>query len=177
MMSMLLLAGIASACLPFFGQSPTAVPPAPAATRALPALATTTPEPPSPTPVGAATESATPTATPVANPTPRRVQFPAGGTSVTFQGNLALNGMDRYVLRALANQAMTVNVTSQAHMLLQVSGADGNPLKTYGAGSSNWSGVLPATQDYIIGIATEDGSAASYTVQIIIPPLATAASP
>jgi hypothetical protein len=67
---------------------------------------------------------------------------------------------------------MTVNAFSkQASLLLEISSADGQPLKTFGAGSSNWSGTLPKTQDYVIKIAAEDGSAALYTLQIAIPPL------
>ncbi|MBI5031000.1 MAG: hypothetical protein HZB51_10770 [Chloroflexi bacterium] len=105
---------------------------------------------------------------------PKRIAFPPGGTSATLQGSLAPNGMDNYILRALAGQTMTVNVlTSKVPLLLQITGVDGNPLKTFGAGSSNWSGILPTTQDYVIGIIAENASAATYALQITIPPLAT----
>jgi hypothetical protein len=79
--------------------------------------------------------------------------------------------IDTYLLGASAGQTMTVNVTSpKVRMLLQVSGADGNPLKTFGAGFSDWSGVLPKTQDYYIGVTTENNSASAYTISISIPP-------
>ncbi len=101
-----------------------------------------------------------------------RIRFRPGHTSATITSHLPVNGIDTYTLRALAGQTMTVNVSSnQAHMLLQVSGADGNPLKTFGAGMPSWSGPLPATQDYLIAVATEDGGAADYTLEVVIPPL------
>jgi hypothetical protein len=106
---------------------------------------------------------------------PQRIQFQSGASSATVQGVLAINAMDSFVLRAFAGQTMTVNVFSnQGHLLLQIASADGNPLKTFGAGSSSWSGILPTTQDYIIGIITENGAPATYTLEVTIPPLATA---
>lgn len=81
-----------------------------------------------------------------------------------------MNGIDQYVLRALAGQTMTINAFSkQANLLLEISGADGQPLKTFGGGSSNWSRVLPKTQDYVIKIATDNGGTAIYTLLVAIP--------
>lgn len=158
---------LASACVPFFGPSPTTAPPVPSSTRALQATTATMTAAPSPTPISTAT---TPAAGGQAGPP--RIQFPSGATTATIQGNLASNGMDSYVLQVPAGQTLTVNVSGQAHMLLQISGADGSPLKTYGAGGSNWSGRVPSTQDYAIGITTDDGSASSYTLQLALGSLA-----
>ncbi len=104
-------------------------------------------------------------------PAPKRISFPPGGTSVTVQGTTTANATDRWVLMAQAGQTMTVNVSSaQGQMLLFVSGIDGNVLKSSGAGGATWTGVLPSTQDYILGISTATGTPAAYIVQVTIPP-------
>lgn len=142
-------------------------------------------ETPNPTATLAPTPTSAPTNTPPAKkpaevtPTAtlgvpaRRVQFATGAITSTIQGNLTANKIDYYVLRALGGQTMTVVATStQGNVLLQISGADGNPLKSMAVGGPRWSGVLPSTQDYVIAISSESGAPASYTLQITIPPLA-----
>ncbi len=167
---MLLLAIIASACVPSSGQPPTAVPP-PTALRALTTV-------PSPAPTGTAPLSTTtPTAAPGGIPGPIQIQFQPGSTSTTLQGNLGPNGMDSYILHGLSGQTVAVNVSGASHLLLQISGTDGNPLKTFGAGSSSWRGTMPTTQDYLIGITTDDGSPASYTLKVDMGSLGTSVSP
>jgi hypothetical protein len=110
--------------------------------------------------------------TPPPQTPPKRIQFAPGSTSASLSGTLAANTIDQYVLRVLAGQTLSVNVSStQAKMLLSIAGADGQPYKTMGAGTSNFSFVVPATQDYFIAIATETGTPANYTVQVTIPPL------
>ncbi len=165
----LLLAVFASACVPFLGQPPTAIPP-PTAPRALTAI-----PPPAPTST-APVSTTTPTAAP-GGTTPLRIQFQPGSTSTTLQGSLSSNGMNSYILHGSAGQTVAVNVSGASHLLLQISGADGNPLKTFGAGSSNWSGTLPTTQDYLFGITTDDGSPANYTLQVNVVAAGTSVSP
>ncbi len=125
----------------------------------------------------AGTTPALPTAAP-ARPTPSvtpagaagRIVFPAGSTSASLPGELPVNGLAAYTLAGRAGQAITVDVFSkQAKMLLQIHGADGNPLKTFGAGSSTWSGTLMATQEYTITVATDGGVAAAYTLLVTMP--------
>jgi hypothetical protein len=169
-LGMVLLATIASACVPFFGQPPTAVP-SPAAPRAVTSISS-----PAPTSTGPLS-TATPTAASGGVAAPARIQFQPGSTSTTLQGSLGPNGMDSYLLHGSAGQTVAVNVSGASRLLLQISGADGNPLKTFGAGSSNWRGTLPTTQDYLIGITTDDGSPASYALQVNMGSLGTSASP
>ncbi len=176
LIGLILFAAVALACNPLATLSGNNGTPTAAATRT-PAVAMPTALPPtsSPTPVATAVPTlAKATASSPSGgavPTPKRIQFQAGGTSATIQGNLGTNGMDRYVLRALAGQTLKIDLASkQANMLFQVNGADGNVLKSFGAGASSWSIQLPTTQDYVIGITTEDGSAASYTLTVTIPP-------
>jgi hypothetical protein len=169
-MCMVLLAIIVSACAPFFGQSPTAVP-LPTAPRALATV-------PSPDATNTAPlPTTTPTGAPGGISAPKRIQFQPGSASTTLQGSLGPNVMDSYILHAPAGQTVTVNVSGASHLLLQISGADGNPLKTFGAGSSNWRGTMPTTQDYVIGITTDDGSPAAYTLVVDMALLGTSVSP
>lgn len=112
-----------------------------------------------------------PVATVPPPPAARRISFPPGGTSVTVQGTTTANATDRWVLAAQAGQTMTVNVSStQGQMLLYVAGIDGNVLKSSGAGGPTWSGILPSTQDYVLGISTATGAPAAYSLQVTIPP-------
>lgn len=104
-------------------------------------------------------------------PSARRIQFTPGSSSATLWGSLSPNGIDTYVLTALAGQTMTVEVSpASGQALLSISGANGEVLKSAGAGSPSWSGVLPLTQDYFITVSAEGGSAVNYTLQVAIPP-------
>jgi uncharacterized protein YraI len=104
-------------------------------------------------------------------PSTRRIQFQPGSSSATLWSSLTPNGLDTYVLSALAGQTMTVEVSpSRGRVLLSISGANGEVLKSAGAGSPRWSGVLPLTQDYFITISAEGGSVVNYTLQVTIPP-------
>ncbi len=79
--------------------------------------------------------------------------------------------MDRYVLRALAGQTMTVNTSaSQGQVILIIFGADGNVLISDHAGATTWNGVLPSTQDYIIDVRSVGDVTSSYSLQVTIPP-------
>ncbi len=162
LLGIIVLAESVSACLPFFGPTPTSTLPIPSPTRSLPTAA------PSPSLTSTAT---TPAGAALVGP--QRIQFAPGSSKATIQGKLVANGMDSYVIQVPAGQTLSANASSQAKTLLQISGADGSPLKTYGAGGASWSGTVPSTQDYMIGITTEDGSAASYTLVVALGTLAT----
>lgn len=103
-------------------------------------------------------------------PTARRIQFAPGSSGATLWSSLPPNGLDAYVLTAQAGQTMTVNVIpNSGQALLSISGANGEVLKSTGAGTSSWSGVLPLTQDYFITVSSA-GGAMDYTLQVTIPP-------
>lgn len=106
--------------------------------------------------------------------TPTRIAFPPGGTSATIQGTLPAFGLNPYVLRAFAGQTLTVNLTTNPAGIgfLVIYGADGNVLISDHAGAQTWSGALPTTQDYNIHVRTGP-DVASYTLQVIIPPVST----
>ncbi|MBE2232019.1 MAG: DUF333 domain-containing protein [Anaerolinea sp.] len=100
-----------------------------------------------------------------------RIRFAAGGTSASVPGNIGPGQVRQYVLGAGEGQTMTVSVASASSGLaLAIWGADGTVLLSDHAGATEWQGVLPATQDYFIGLsgATEP---ALYRLNVSIPPL------
>jgi uncharacterized protein YgiM (DUF1202 family) len=116
--------------------------------------------------------TATPTSTSSGGVTPTgaiRISFEAGSIGSTIKADLPENKLHTYVLRAEAGQTMTVQLTSKWDLLLSVSGADGVVLKSSGVADSQWSGILPKSQDYYLAIQAVDGLAASYTLQVVIP--------
>jgi len=103
---------------------------------------------------------------------PVRIRFAAGATSADVAGSLASTGMRHYVLRALAGQRMIiVPRASQGQVRLVISGADGQVLLGGGVASDGYDGILPTTQDYLIGVQAVGGTGADYTLEITIPPL------
>jgi hypothetical protein len=165
---------------------PTAVPSTPAAVAA----ATATPAPPSPTPAPAATATlvvppktqATATLTPLPAPTaspvqaaaptpaPVRVQFAPGTTSAVLTGNLPAHGTARYILRAMANQVMQVDVSPPEGLALFVTGVDGKPLRIATQGTAGLRGIVPRTQDYVIQISA-GAQPIAYSLDVVIPAL------
>jgi hypothetical protein len=153
--------------------APTPLPIFPTATARLSVSPTAAP-PPTSAPIPTAPpppSSAAPQPTTNSQPQAQRITFPPGGTAVTLQGTLAPNGLDRYVLRALAGQTLMLNFApSDANVTIQVSGADGSVLLSGGARVITWSAALPATQDYFIGVISNATAPATYTLQVTIPP-------
>lgn len=134
-------------------EPPTSTPVPPTSTPVPP---TVTPEPPIPTPEPPA---------PV-EPEPTRIAFGPGRTSATVSGYVEQNGIARYVLRALADQAMAVDITSpNDDVLLSIWGADGLPLKRHVDDRAYWRGRLPSTQDYFIQ-AVSVGAATNYELHV-----------
>ena len=100
---------------------------------------------------------------------PQRIQFAAGATSATVTGQLAAQETDEYVLRASAGQTMSVAIAAPNNdVLLEIYGIqDGQPLVRTVMGLNQWTGVLPATQDYDVK-AVSVGGATNYTMKVTI---------
>jgi hypothetical protein len=104
-------------------------------------------------------------------PTPKRISFAAGGTSVTLPSVLPKNGMDRWVIRVQAGQTMTAKAIAQnGNVMLIVFGVDGDVYQTDHVGSPDFSSQMRTTQDYYIDVRAWGDTAPSYTLQITIPP-------
>ncbi len=182
-LAVLILPAIIGTGCALIAPAPTPLPLFPTATALPSASATAAPPPtsapiPTATPPGAATSAPVPPTTipPVAtgNPQsqPRRITFAPGATSATMQGTTASPGLDRFVIRALAGQTMSVSISStQGPAILIIYGADGNVLISDHAGATSWSGALPTTQDYIIDTRSIGNAAVNFTLIVTIPPL------
>ncbi len=85
----------------------------------------------------------------------RRINFAPGSTAARLDGTLVNAEGVTYVLEARAGQTMSVSVTPAAQAYLMIRGADGAYLAEY---EGAWSGVLPATQDYLIRVAPGGGA-------------------
>ena len=104
---------------------------------------------------------------------PVRIQFAPGATSAVVSGSAPPAGKVSYVLSAMAGQTMTVRLTvTQGLGLIIIWGADGTVLISDHAEATDWSGVLPSTQDYFIDVRSAgDSPPLAYTLEVIIPPL------
>jgi hypothetical protein len=100
---------------------------------------------------------------------PARIQFAPGAISASLPGNLQGRETNYYLARAFAGQTMTVRINSPNNdIFLTIYGMeDGSPLVRSVSGLSEWSGVLPATQDYMIE-AVSTGASAGYTLVVTI---------
>ena len=196
--SLILVAILFSACTLSASESPlpTALP-----TSALPATDTPAGEEavipeaeptdtgiqPTPTPLPAITdtpaataESAEPPVAPAPSATPlpaaSRVLFSSGDTA-TVDGQLNAGQTLFYVVQGAAGQSLQVNTTSpNNNVFLGITSATtGETLLDGALQDTNWTGTLPAAQDYYLSI-TAGGAQTSYAVTIKLPPL-TAAAP
>jgi hypothetical protein len=100
-----------------------------------------------------------------------RIQFPSGGTSATLQGSLPAGGVQRYVLRAMAGQTLTVQLSpASIPAYLVIWGADGSVLLSGAWEGKEWSGVLTISEDYYIDVKSTGGAIAQYSLWVEIPP-------
>jgi hypothetical protein len=98
---------------------------------------------------------------------PRRITFERGAVSASLRGAVSASHSQYYVLRALKDQIMQVNVTSGRAVQLIIYGADSTVLKSGMGEGSSFSGDLPATQDYVLVVRADSGAAA-YSLRVTI---------
>ncbi len=148
-----------------------------------PVVVINTPLPP--TPVIVTATSVPPTAVPptpvpppfTPPPTASRIEFVVGGTSAVVNGEVDSGQTFYYVLRALGAQTMNVKIASpNGDVYLGVFGAEGQELLNSSTQNTLWSGTLPTTQDYYLGVTAGAGRS-SYTLTVDIPPLVTGPTP
>ena len=101
----------------------------------------------------------------------RKVRFAKGTSSTTIRGAVVRGDRDRYIVGAKAGQTMKVRITSlEKNAVFQIFFA-GEQESLQGAGeeddATNWSGELPADNDYVIVVGGTRGNA-TYTLTISI---------
>jgi hypothetical protein len=146
------------------GVLPTAAP--------LPAI-TYTPVPGAAYPEPATPVPAIPSATPL--PAASRILFTSGATSTTVEGDLDAGQTLYYVIEGAAGQSMDVDLSSPtSNVYLGVTAATtGGTLLDALLQDANWTGTLPAAQDYYLSV-TASGAETNYSLTVALSPLSTA---
>lgn len=100
---------------------------------------------------------------------PRIIAFETGAISAVIDDAVTASQTQFYTLRARAGQTMTVNILSpNSDVLLTIYGLDdGQPLVRSVSGATDWTGTLPATQDYMIQ-AVSVGPGTAFTLRVTI---------
>jgi hypothetical protein len=99
---------------------------------------------------------------------PQRITFKPGATSEVILGSITGHSTHHYVLRAMANQNMWVDIASPTgDVFPEIYGQDGTVLKRVADDSPSWEGELPSSQDYWVN-AVSLGQDTTYTMQISI---------
>jgi hypothetical protein len=150
--------------MPAASTPPATTPAAPSRAGERETYASDTPTPmPDPSPT-----SWLPTAAP--EPAPRRILFAEDATSATVIDTLQPGETDRYILRALAGQILSVDIAASHPILLNVRGVDGTVPKADVDRTAHWQGTLPSTQDYFVELVSS-GPAIDYQMDVTIPEL------
>ncbi len=138
-------------------------------------MGSVTPTVPAPTTIVPTTVAPTATSAASGNTnTEQRILFAPGATSVTLTGTLAASESDLYVLRALAGQTLSLNLTfTEGRAILVVWGEDGDVLLSDHAEVSSFERELPKTQDYHIQVKGKPDGNTSYTMTVSIPAIST----
>lgn len=91
---------------------------------------------------------------------PVRIVFSPGAVSATYQGRVISGSLNHHLVRAFGGQTMQVRLNSpNNNVYLTIYGVDdGVPLIRYISESTEWVGVLPATQDYMIHAVPAGGT-------------------
>ena len=140
------------------GAAPTNTPPGPLPT---PVVVTATPIAPAPLPATPAPATATPL------PVATRLQFVAGETTSTVDGEINAGQSLYYVVQGTAGQTLSVDVWSpNGDVYLSISGvSNGQVLLDSALHDTMWTGLLPVDQDYYISVVA-GGGRSSYAITV-----------
>ncbi len=102
-------------------------------------------------------------------PAATRINFATGATHAGVEGSIGnSNYVYYYVVRASKDQPMLLSVLSpNDNVKMSVFGANGTILLPATQKQSGWQGILPATQDYYIGLTGPD--AIDFMLDVLIP--------
>lgn len=96
-----------------------------------------------------------------------KIEFAAGSSSATIEGDLANKAMAQYTFDAVENQTATITITSPAQsVLLTLVSPSGSPIQRYQSGLSTWSGTLPESGTYRVSVVATQAS--SYKLNLAI---------
>jgi hypothetical protein len=99
---------------------------------------------------------------------PQRITFKPSATSEVVLGSITGGSINHYILRAMANQSMSVSIISPTRdLFLTIYGQDGTVLKRAADDSPIWGGKLPTSQDYWLNVVST-GQDTTYKIEISI---------
>ena len=105
---------------------------------------------------------------PAQNDRTRRIRFERGRTTKVIKDAVVRGTRDRYILGARRGQTMTVHITSLEDNAVFDVYRTGNSQPLAGAQeTTDWSGELPRSGDYVIEVSGTRGNA-SYTLEVTI---------
>lgn len=98
----------------------------------------------------------------------RRVRFARGRTTTVIKDAVVRATVDRYILGARAGQTLTVHITSlENNAVFAISRRGSKRALTGAEETTDWSGDLPRTGDYVIEVSGTRGNA-TYTLEVTI---------
>ena len=99
---------------------------------------------------------------------PMRIRFAASATSATLTGTVPTALSQFFILGGAKGQTLTVTGTPDDKLQLIIYGVDGSVLRSGMGQGASFSGVLPATQDYILALRSAN-QAQAFTLKVSIP--------
>ncbi len=98
-----------------------------------------------------------------------RIAFPAGGSSATLNGSTPKGYVFSYAIACQADQTMTVSLNVPAtSAYLDIFGLATGTLLSSSTKATTWTGILPATEDYIIEIIPNNGQVVNYSLTVTV---------
>jgi hypothetical protein len=98
---------------------------------------------------------------------PQRIRFERGAFSGSVRTRLPAGRTQYYVLGAIEDQSMQVEITPDDDLQLIIYGADGTVLMSAMTEGARFDGELPSTQDYILAVSNA-GEVVRYTLRVTI---------
>src|SRR5436305_1551146 len=98
----------------------------------------------------------------------RRIRFESGRTTKVIKDAVVRGDRDRYILHARAGQTLLVHITSEENnAVFDIYRPGGKHTLENAQESTDWSGALPRTGDYIIEVGGTRGNA-TYTLEVTV---------
>ena len=98
----------------------------------------------------------------------RRIRFESGRTTKVIKDAVVRGDRDRYLLRARAGQTLIVHITSvENNAVFDIYRPGGRRTLENAQESTDWTGALPRSGDYIIEVGGTRGNA-SYTLEVTV---------
>lgn len=98
----------------------------------------------------------------------RRIRFERGRTTTVIKDAVLRGDRDRYLLHARAGQTLIVHITSEENnAVFDIYRKGGKQTLGNAQESTDWTGALPRTGDYVIEVGGTRGNA-SYTLEVTI---------